>query len=334
MRKDHITVTAISVLIALLAGFTGCNSNETSSVSQSSISTPESTVESTDNCKISESVPEQRFSDVQLEMISGLKKQSFEGPDGETVQAADAIDVYKYDDHGKVYDNDMDLEDMDLEWVDTFLKYDFAYIDYAKSYCNFVIENDDTAADYSKALEWQEELSALQTEREWRKVKAGDVLENGLTVLKAECEVLPTLKTDYYSMAIQLDGEFTMEGVLSFREKDDYLLSEGETIFNPDAVKTAGVPLIFNGSTTDSSGYYTVSALTGGYIVCDGQSMRLGLLDDLNIDGNEIFGDKNCAHVKTTFRNPEFHTDNRTDQMQAAFIELGGEIVSIELIDA
>lgn len=278
-------------------------------------------------------------------MISGLKKQSFEGPDGETVQASDAADVEIGFSHGRIYDDEFMTDEngsvvldedgipkyRDDEWIDTLLKYDFAYIDYVKPYCNFAI--DGGTADYSKALEWQEEMAALQTGREWRKVKTGDVLENGLTVLKAECELLPTLKTDYYSMAVQLSGEFAMEGVLSFREKDDYLLLEGETIFNPDSVKTAGVPLVFNGSTTDSGGYYTVSALTGGYIACDGQSMRLGLLDDLNIDRDEIFGDKNCAHVKITFKDPEFHTDNRTDQMQAAFIELSGEIVSIELID-
>lgn len=321
MRKSHITVTTISVLIALLAGLTGCNSNENSgSISDSSISVSNGSVEHTIS---SDSASEQRLTAEQLETISGLKKQSFEGPDGETVHAADAVNVYKSDAYGRMYD-DTD----DSEWVDTVLKFDFAYIDYAKPYFNFDI--DSGTADYTKALEWQEEMTVLQTGREWRKVKAGDTLENGLTVIKAECEVLPTLKTDYYSMAVQLSGEFAMEGVLSFREKDDYLLVEGETIFNPDSVKTAGVPLVFNGSTTDDSGYYTVSALTGGCIACDGQGMRLGLLDDLNIDRNEIFGDKNCAHVKITFRNPKFHTDNRTDQMQAAFIELGGEIVYIE----
>ncbi len=312
----------------------GISDDEVSDVSKPEISTPE----------ISEGVPDQRLTDEQLEMISGLKKQSFVGPDGETVQAADAADVEIGSPFGRVYDDEFMTDEngsivldedgipkyKDDEWIDTLLKYDFAYIDYVKPYCNFVIENDVIGADYSEALKWQEELETMQTEREWRKVKAGDTLENGLTVIKAECEVLPTQKTDYYSMKLHLGGEFSIEGILTFREKDDKLLSEGETIFNPDSVNTAGVPLIFNGSTTDNGGYYTIRTLTGGYIACDGQGMRLGMLNDLNIDRDEIFGDKNCAHVKITFKDPEFHTDNRTDQMQAAFIELGGEIVNIE----
>lgn len=352
MKKSHIAVIFVSMMIAGLAGFTGCNNNETpESVPDSgnSVSAPESTVGNSDNSDNSDNsesalestdlgtpaAPKHELSEEAQKLLSEVRKQSFVGPDGETVHAADAADIYTGD-RGQLYDDELLPEPNDIfkdeDWIDTLLKYDFAYIGYVKPYCNFVIEEAGVEPDYSEVLAWGDELEALQDDREWFKVKAGDTLANGLTVIKAECEVLPTLKTDYYSMKLQLDGEFTMEGILTFTPKGDYLLVDGEGIFNPDAVNTSGVPLLYNGS-ADNRGYYTVSAYTGGYVACDGQGMRIGLIDDRNIDKQEIFGDNNYAHVRITFKDPEFHTDNRTEQMQAAFIELDGEIVDIERVD-
>lgn len=331
--------TAIICILAMLAALTGCGNNETSgSVPESNdVSTPESADNSESSPESPDigtpAAPKQELGEEAQKLISGLKKQSFVGPDGETVQAADAVAAYTTAIGGRMFD-DEDIDNVECEFVDTVLKYDFAYIGYVKPYCHFVIVKDgDLTESIGKWGEWSDELEVLQADREWLRVKVGDKLENGLTVSKAECEVLPTAKTDYFSMKLQLEGEFTMEGILTFRDKDDYLMVEGETVFNPDAVNTTGVPLIFNGS-SDNRGYYTAEATKGGnVIVCDGQGMRLGLLDELDIDQGEIFGDNNYAHVKITFKDPEFYTDNSTDQMQAAFIKLDGEIVDIERID-
>lgn len=345
MRKSHITVTTISVLIALLAGFTGCN-NETSSVPDNSISTPESTVESTDNSEISEGVPKQRLTDEQTEMIAGLKKQSFVGPDGETVQAVDAIDVYKSDSRGHVYDDD-DVYDengkivcdengipiyKDGEWIDTLLKYDFAYIDYVKPFCHYSPNNEE--ADYSKLEEWTDKLHELCAERNWVKIKAGDKLENGLIVVKAECEVLPINQVMFSNVNLQFDGNITVEGILTYQEKDDYLSCEGDAIFIPDGSATNEFPLVFTDWSSTNS-YTTVNGYAkGGYLVCDGQSITLGQFDDLNIDKNEIFSDDlNHARVKITFKDPSFYTIKILGAVTTNFIDYGGKIVDVERID-
>lgn len=352
MKKRNIATILFSVIIAGLASITGCDNSSETPDSQNNISSTDSiinTSNNSENSEITDSEPQKpELSEEAKKLLSQLKKQSFTGPDGENVQAADAIDIYKHESYGGfLNDGDPHVTDENgnylkdengnfiltsgNEWVDTHLKYDFAYISYANPYFTF-FSVDDPEKEQSKLDEPRKEIEKLNSNRKWLKVKAGDKLENGLTVTKAECEVVPIAKTHYYSMALQLSGEFTMEGILEYQERGNYLTAAGNGLFYADPTVTNGVPILFNntkGSYSTIKGYRTAS------IACDGQDMVLGMIDDLNLDMNEIFPDgRNLARVKITFRDPFFYVDDSTDQMRSGDIFIKDvNIVGIERVE-
>ncbi|MDE7234624.1 MAG: hypothetical protein K2N29_06130, partial [Ruminiclostridium sp.] len=238
MKKSHIAVILFSTMIAALAGFTGCNTGNSGGEveSDSSISAPESTVGNSNSLnnsdskpESSESEPEQKLSDEQLEMISKLKIQSFVGPDGETVRAEDASDVFDgaapHDEIGspgfkfdsKAFNDeakfDADGNPISPERVSTVLRYDFAYI----RYCRPLFYRGELLDDVTE----QQMIDELP-ENKWFKVKAGDKLDCGLTVKKAVYERFPVEARDSTrDNYIEFDGEITLEGLLTAAKNDD-----------------------------------------------------------------------------------------------------------------
>lgn len=270
MKKSHIAVILFSTMVAALSGFTGCNAGNPEG-SESSISAPESTVngidssDSADSADIpdsSESAPEstdgfseQRLSGEQLEMISKLKIQSFVGPDGETVRAEDASDVFDgaapHDEIGspgfkfdsKAFNDeakfDADGNPISPEMVSTVLRYDFAYI----RYCRPLFYRGELLDDVTE----QQMIDELP-ENKWFKVKAGDRLNCGLAVKKAVYERFPVEARDSTrDNYIEFDGEITLEGLLTAaKNDDDYLSRIGDLGLRPTRQGQAVFPTAHN----------------------------------------------------------------------------------------
>lgn len=318
--------TAIICTLALLTAFTGCNNSETSGNapdSGNSVSAPESTVGSLDSSynsdnsestpEISESVPEQRLSDEQLEMISKLKIQSFVGPDGETVQAADAADIFdaeaphteigssgfKFDSTAVSDEMEFDADGnlIDTEMISTVLRYDFAYIRYRRPLF-YKGELLDEAAE-------QEMIDELPEDK-WFKIKAGDRLGCGLTVKKAVYERFPVeIRVPTRDNYIEFDGEVTLEGLLfAIKNDDDYLVRMNDLTFIPDPTKTSGIPDCTQGLDTDHvilRGMYP----NGDNVLADGTAAWVvGTVDDIDMD--YIFGDDELVRVKITLSDVKY----------------------------
>lgn len=347
MKKSHIAVILFSTMVAALSGFTGCNAGNPEG-SESSISAPESTVnviDSSDSADIPNSsesepestdgFPEQRLSGEQLEMISKLKIQSFVGPDGETVRAADASDVFDgaapHDEIGspgfkfdsKAFNDeakfDADGNPISPERVSTVLRYDFAYI----RYCRSLFYRGELLDDVTE----QQMIDELP-DNKWFKVKAGDKLDCGLTVKKAVYERFPVEVSDSTrDNYIEFDGEITLEGLLTAaKNDDDYLARIGDLGFTPDPTKTSGIPDCTHQLDPDnviSRQMYS----RGDFILTDGKAAWIvGTVDD--IDKDYIFGDDELARVKVTLTNVKYGGFVSIDL--PAFY---AEIVDIERID-
>lgn len=113
------------------------------------------------------------------------------------------------------------------------LEYDFGFLRYADSYSDW--------ADYDNT---------------WFKVKAGDILDNGMTVKSANYLVAwYDGETRFYSSEIELTGEVEAEGVLFCYEEDHGDYKAGDLYFYPGtSVNNASVPLmaglLYNGPKT------------------------------------------------------------------------------------
>ena len=332
-------ITAIICTLALLTAFTGCNNSETpGSVPDNggSVSAPESTdnisdsSDSSDNSEStlesSESAPEQRLSDEQLEMIAGLTMQSFVGPDGETVLMTDAVDAVN-DNGERAYDQTAATLEM-VTWVDTMLIFDFAYIRYARPY-------------FYAGRYIEDEKREPLSEMEWFKVREGDKLDCGLTVKKAQFDMFPVLgwENSTYLQTIELDGEITLEGMLfATTNTNDYASKVGDLNFFPDPTKTEGVPVVRRDHDKNEVWYNLNRCLYPGaepeFFETDASpTWYIGNIDDNNFDENSIFGGDRLVRVKTTLKNVKLDVFDEIAGGGFGGGKVTAEIVDIERVD-
>lgn len=301
-------ITAILLTMALLAALTGCNNTEGNSESvpnsdnPSSLTAPsqsESSMdgvpESTESTESISDVPESKLSAEAQRLLSALKITSFVGPDGITVQAADADDIFDSG-IGKIIDQTYDENGILLseETTSTVLKYDFAYIRYARPYFYT------GAFPGEETFKERDEETAKLPETEWFKIKAGDTLDCGLTVKRAEYLHNPIMQDALNKMEIEFDGELTLEGILLITTNDrDYLVGAGTIELIPDPTVTKGIPVMSNDilrlSFINSDIGYVESDIGGLWI--------LDNIDETDIDQGEIFGGNPVAHVRVTLKN-------------------------------
>ena len=326
-------LTAVICALALLTALTGCNNNETSDSGpeNTGVSAPESTTENTESSDSSEnsesttestSVPEQRLSDEQLEMISGLKMQSFVGPDGETVLMTDALDAVKDEAGGKAYDQTVETLEM-VTLVDTMFTFDFAYIRYARPY-------------FYTGKHIEDDEREILPEMEWFKVREGDKLDCGLTVKKAQFDMFPVLGWENltYLQTIELDREITIEGMLyATTNPNDYASKVGELNFIVDPTKTEGIPVVRLDHDRNEV-WYNLNRIMNHdfepeYIESDVRNMwYIGNIDDDNFDESSIFGGDKLVNVKVTLKNVKLEVYD-----EFAGGGFGGEKVTAEIVD-
>lgn len=306
--KKFITILCIAAVLANLALLTGCNSEKIEQNNSNNSENPSAVIDNSDtnsensmtadNSKsnsTTSSDPAEKFTGETLKLYNELKVTSFVGPDGKTVEASEAVDIYDSG-IGKF------LEQYGgNEITSTILKYDFAYIRYARPFFYFAYEYPDDA----KEKELEEEAKNLP-ELKWFKVKAGDKLDSGLMVKRAEYLHYPTnyLGNALEKMELELDGEITLEGVLFVSIHDDYLNSTGSIMFVPDPAKTDGIPAMsYNYWFGWEEDEILRAGFPRGYVQSDiGSEWQLGNINDYNLP-IEGLTNGSTAQVRVTLSN-------------------------------
>lgn len=171
---------------------------------------------SSENSAISESEPDLNA------LIDVFPKDSFTGPDGNTVSKYEA-------NHAEHYENG----------VTHTLGFDFAYVRYAQP--GFYNNLDNPELFDGKTLEFKGSRKST-TDSNYFMVKAGDKLENGLIVKSAKYQIS---SEDYVRTKVEFDGKLTLEGILfSYPSNYSPHFEQGFLEFFPDTSKYRLFPVL------------------------------------------------------------------------------------------
>lgn len=286
MKKPHITTTAILLTAALL--LSGCSKQNDTSLpdSDSGISSYDPTSSDTK-------------SDVSS-YIESFPLDSFTAPDGSTVNKSEAVYAAPLDD-GSTY----------------AIGFDFSYMRYAKPLFDNTFENPGLI-DWD-TLEFDTDIGFMIEDTDYFKVKAGDTLENGLTVESAQYWI--SRNGELFSSDIVLDGELTLKGVLHcIAEVPDYIDNQGDLLFFADTTENDFVPMPV--SPVDLTLKWT-DTTDGFAAVFDGIIMRFGNIKDTSIDLTDTFRNGSYVEAEITMKN-----------IRVMYRENGGGFVNAELLSA
>lgn len=175
-----------------------------------------------------------------------------------------------------------------------------------------------------------------------KRVKAGDVLENGLKVAKAY-ETLEfgtyvdeaTLETrsgwDVYYGELSFDGELTLSGAMYCVPEDDYMTFEGELYFFPDTTSFSQLPVGCGFASSENKEYTLLESVfpDAKLAVVSGTMFYLGNISETDCGG--VIEKGGAAEVTVTVKNI------RMTSRSANYGGRGGgcfaDIVSVEKIN-
>lgn len=295
-------ISAIILTLAFAANLTACSKTPSESGSsggssdQSGISQTDSTgssdssdsSDSTDNPGSSDSSDSSDNSDSSADsevraLIDAFPEEEFTAPDGSTLKRSDAVKA--------------------AEWEGTTFAvgYDFSYIRYAQPIWgstaddpNFI--NWDTMKTSGDPLEFPKDAKYF-------KVKAGDVLENGLTVKEAEYYYGNGTDGTTYQYGVKFDGEISLEGILFCAPSDEYVVAKGDTLFFADPTKYDKIPMpVVDHKMLDS---YTDTDVKFS-IECDGKRFQLGNYNTLPESVAQLIDEGSAVRARVTLRGIEF----------------------------
>ncbi len=312
---------------ALLISCTGCarkipESDFSSLVNEleNENSDPESTSENSDSApensdSVSESTPEntggepesaapESAANPQLEMlIKGFALDEIPLPDGTTLKKTDAVDGFGNPDY-------------------SILKFDVGVMRYAKPVFQTNLDDPDS-------FDWDnytfKETVDDTAEDRVVVVRAGDVLENGMTVKSAGMYFeVQQGEPGYKQIEIELEGEQTAEGVIYLREEDDYGIYKDHLEMYIDTTKCENLPMRYN-QYGSASWTYTFPDHKIAMTV-DGCFYDLGDINEIDVDVSEVFLDSRFAKVKVTFKDPVLLLT------EAEAVQVRAELVDIEVL--
>ena len=207
-------------------------------------------------------------------LIDTFPLDTFIGFDGKEVKKTDAVGAMQLEEGGT-----------------TYLTYDFAYLRYAKPiWKNTLLDKD--LMDWD-TFEFDEEIEYQIADPNYFKVKAGDTLDDGLSVTKATTTFYPQfvenengasgLEMWQIRAAIDFEGHLTLSGILHcFAGDTDYIDMDGDLYFYPNPTNT-DVIVPSGGSPSMDSIMTVVDAGTKFVLVYDGQRISLGNVNDGSI---------------------------------------------------
>ena len=279
-------ITAIALLSAAALALSACAENTDKIQVENDVGTTSSTTTTTENApeessgEITEEDTEEStedpddFFDEQPtleEAIAKFSTDSFTTPDGTEVPLTDAVS------------NMWDV-----------LFFDFAYIRYAEPIYSDTVSDPDLF-DF-ESFEFRT-LPEEGLEQKPFKVVEGDVLDNGMTVAKANYAVASWDTEHAFENGVELEGELTLEGILFKFPEDDYMFDQDDVIFYPNPTDSL-VP-----STFDSYFPFVASAVDlhdEFAFITDGGRFSLGNVHEMDVDIADWFENNSYVKVRVT----------------------------------
>lgn len=178
------------------------------------------------------------------------------------------------------------------------------FVGYDHSYMRRVDPYFRTTFDESGMINWDTlETSGVpeteyHTDYKYFKVKAGDVLENGLTVKSAKTGFGNGPAGYLCEMDIELDGEITLEGILKCSPEDQYIIVKGELLFYPDCAKQNDILNPYMEVCAEPM--LTADPASKFAMAYNGTELSLGMVDDAPSDVSEMFADDTYIKAKVT----------------------------------
>ena len=258
--KKISKILAMLCTFALLCGCTNSEAPESSDTSSSSTSSTDSENSSTNSTSSIDSSSSTVSSSSDSDSSAGYQEPEhsdhFTAPDGSIVYFSDADE---YDGYG-------------------FYKYDHSYIRYAKPIFHNTFDEPDLIN--WDTLEFKTNYVAPIENLDYFKVKAGDKLQNGLTVKSAEIRVHEIGMIE--NTKIELSGELTLDGYLYRAPEDDYMVTADDLRFFPDPTKYDSIPKC--PSSASESVYEWVYMDAEFAMVGDLTEFCVGNLNDISVD--------------------------------------------------
>ncbi len=173
----------------------------------------------------------------------------------------------------------------------TYLTYDFAYLRYAKPVWKNTLLNADLI-DW-ETYEFNDDTERRISDPNYFSVKAGDVLENGLTVKNATTIFYPQsvaeesggsgLEICQSRSTVNFDGQITLNGILHCVSGDaDYIDNDGDVFFYADP--SDGKLIAPSKENLKMERLVSiVDSVTEFALLCDGQRFCLGNINEGNV---------------------------------------------------
>lgn len=216
------------------------------------------------------------------ELIDSFEMDDFPAPDGEILKKADAVGV-----------------EGDGERVFA-VTYDFAYM--RKVQPIFINTLDDPDAFDWDNMEFKS-VPEIPEDLGWFKIKAGDMLDNGLKVKSASISLGRGMDGMVYNTIAELEGELALEGIMYRYSKDDVYITPGDVIFYPDAVKHPNHVVLYDYSLEP---WQNCDPKSNFALMYSGKSIELGNESELPDSIIDLFGSENAVKVRITFTNPTY----------------------------
>ncbi len=274
-------IAALILAFTLTAGLTACSNSESPLDSSAPVSDNSESSANSENSTNSDNQVSGSQSQIDPEtkaLIDSFALDSFTAPDGSTVNKSEA--VYAAGDESGT----------------SAIGFDFSYMRYAKPIFGTTLD-DPTMIDW-ETLEFKTEPSTPIESPDYFKVKAGDTLENGLTIESAKYWINPG--GQFFSSEVVLSGELALEGVLHCIAGDpEYVDAKGDLLFFADTTKSDLIP------TPKGLGDFTsnyVDAEDKFAAVFDGAIIRFGNISEFTDIFSDTFTDGNYVKAKVTMK--------------------------------
>lgn len=276
-------IASLILVLAMVAGLTACNNHENTQDNSIDVSTPVSNhsgiySENSTNSDNQTSTPQVQIDAKTKLMIDTFSLDSFTAPDGNTVSKSDAVFALGDEEH-------------------TFaVGFDFSYMRYAKPI--FTTTFDDPSLIDWETFELKNEPYAPVEAPNYFKIKAGDILDNGLKVETAKYWV--NASGEIYESEIVLNGDLTLDGVLYCIAGDpDYIDAKGDLLFFSDTTKSSLIP-----TPKDLFDFIDchINTMDNFAVYFDGKVIRLGNINEVSVDLFDKFDSGNYIKAKITMR--------------------------------
>lgn len=210
----------------------------------------------------------------------------------ETFTAPDGSEHSKYEAVSGIYDPDT---------YSNSLCFDFSYIRYAQP-IYYDTDSNPEIYDFENNAKGEIFSDTLIKDAEYFQVKAGQTLNNGLTVSEAYTNIHSSNNDKGYGVSsseVRLDGSLTMSGII-YKYSDDvnFILEEGDLLFYPNPVANENFPAPFTDSSDSLSSGIDLNQKFA--FIADSTRLELGNISESDINLTSIFDNGDYAKVKVT----------------------------------